>query len=60
MKKLMISMLFSCGLLPLCAQKAENTRFTDSYNVMKEILGTPDKGIPRDLLDKSACVVVFP
>ena len=24
------------------------------------ILGTPDKGIPRDLLDKSACVVVLP
>jgi lipid-binding SYLF domain-containing protein len=27
---------------------------------MKEILGTPDKGIPRDLLNKAECVVVFP
>jgi SH3 domain-containing YSC84-like protein 1 len=27
---------------------------------MREILGTPDKGIPRNLLDKSACVLLFP
>jgi lipid-binding SYLF domain-containing protein len=26
--------------------------------VLKEILGTPDKGIPRGLLDKAECVVV--
>jgi len=28
--------------------------------VLKEILATPDKGIPRDLLDKAECVVVYP
>ena len=28
--------------------------------MMKEILGTPDKGIPRDLMDKAECVVVSP
>lgn len=28
--------------------------------MLKEIVGTPDKGIPRDLLDKAACVVVYP
>jgi len=28
--------------------------------VLREILGTPDKGIPRDLLDKAECVVVYP
>ena len=53
-------MLFACFLLPLCAQKKENARLQESYNVLKEILGTPDKGIPRDLLNKSVCVVVFP
>jgi lipid-binding SYLF domain-containing protein len=46
--------------LPLCAQKKEDARLQESYNVLKEILGTPDKGIPRDLLNKSVCVVVFP
>jgi SH3 domain-containing YSC84-like protein 1 len=31
-----------------------------SAKVLQEIMGTPDKGIPRDLLDKAECVVVFP
>jgi lipid-binding SYLF domain-containing protein len=53
-------MLFLPCLLPLCAQEKEAERLKESYTVMKEILGTPDKGIPRDLLDKSECVVVFP
>ena len=39
------------------AQKKEGERLQESYNVLKEILGTPDKGIPRDLLDKAECVV---
>jgi lipid-binding SYLF domain-containing protein len=57
-----------CVLLALClflglpsfAQKKEGERLQESYNVLKEILGTPDKGIPRDLLDKAECVVVYP
>ena len=60
MKRLTASMLFACCVLPLCAQKKEDTRLKDSYTVLKEILATPDKGIPRDLLNKSECVVVFP
>src|SRR5215831_6834972 len=28
--------------------------------VLTEIMGTPDKGIPRDLLGKAECVLVFP
>jgi lipid-binding SYLF domain-containing protein len=28
--------------------------------VLNEIMGTPDKGIPRDLLGKAHCVAVFP
>src|SRR5262245_40868884 len=42
------------------AQKKEEERLHESYNVLKEILGTPGKGIPRDLLDKARCVVVYP
>jgi lipid-binding SYLF domain-containing protein len=42
------------------AQKKEEDRLKESYNVLREILGTPDKGIPRDLLDKAECVVVYP
>jgi lipid-binding SYLF domain-containing protein len=28
--------------------------------VFKEIMATPDKGIPKDLLDKAECVVIYP
>lgn len=33
---------------------------TKSAKVLNEIMGTPDKGIPRDLLAKAECVAVFP
>ncbi len=46
--------------LPLVAQQKEQDRLKESYRVMKEILGAPDGGIPRDLLNKAECVVVFP
>src|SRR5262252_10927802 len=52
--------LFACCWLPLCAQEKENARLKESATVLKEILGTPDKGIPRDLMNKAECVVVFP
>ena len=42
------------------AQKKEGERLQESYNVLKEILATPDKGIPQDLMDKAECVVVYP
>ena len=42
------------------AQKKEDDRLKESHAVLKEILGMPDKGIPRDLLDKAECVVVYP
>lgn len=42
------------------AQEKEDQRLKDSYNVLHDILGMPDKGIPRDLLNKSECVIVVP
>jgi lipid-binding SYLF domain-containing protein len=59
-RKVTALMLFACFLLPLCAQKKEDARLQESYNVLKEILGTPDKGIPSGLLNKAECVIVFP
>src|SRR5215475_1861076 len=56
-------MLFAISLfvaLSSFSQEKEGDRLKESYNVLKEILGTPDKGIPRDLLDKAECVVVYP
>ena len=46
---------------PLSAQVAqkEMDRLQASATVMKEILGMPDS-IPKDLLDRAECVIVFP
>ncbi len=37
----------------------ETDRLSSAATVMKEILGMPD-GIPKDLLDRAECVIVFP
>src|SRR5579885_1087557 len=61
MKK--ISLVILMFTLLLCAfadeKKKEVDRLTDSAVVVKEILGMPE-GIPKDLLDKAICVVVYP
>ena len=36
------------------------SRLDASAEVLTEIMATPDKGIPQDLLDKSACVIIVP
>jgi lipid-binding SYLF domain-containing protein len=60
MKRWFVVAVCMCFTLPLIAQQKEQDRLKESYLVMKEILGMPDKGIPRDLLNKAECVVVFP
>jgi len=60
MKKISVGLLALCLVVPVLAQKKEQERLRGSYEVMKEILDAPDKGIPHDLLNKAECVVVFP
>jgi SH3 domain-containing YSC84-like protein 1 len=36
------------------------TQLRKATNVLTEIMGTPDKGIPSDLLDKAVCVGIVP
>src|SRR5258705_13927592 len=40
--------------------KDTEKRLDEAAKVLTEIMGSPDKGIPSDLLDKSACVVIVP
>ncbi len=35
-------------------------RLKEATDVFQEIMATPDKGIPQDLLDKAQCVVIVP
>ena len=56
-----LSVVLCAGFaLPAFAQQKEADRLQESYSVMKAVIGMPDKGIPRDLLNKAECVVVFP
>src|SRR5215510_958312 len=40
--------------------KAGSEQTAKASKVFGEIMGTPDKGIPSDLLNKAECVAVFP
>ena len=48
----------SAGLL--AAQSDTAKRLQAAAEVLTEIMGTPDRGIPQDLLDKAQCVVIVP
>jgi lipid-binding SYLF domain-containing protein len=60
---LTLTLTLALGCAPLSA-KDENgktaERLADAATLFSEIMGTPDKSIPQDLLDKSYCVVLVP
>ncbi|MGA3055391.1 MAG: lipid-binding SYLF domain-containing protein [Candidatus Korobacteraceae bacterium] len=60
MKRLLSIALCMCFVLPAFAQQKEADRLHESYLVLKAVVGMPDKGIPRDLLNKADCVIVVP
>lgn len=44
----------------LHAGEADNRRLADSATMFKEIMDTPDRSIPRDLLKSAECAVLVP
>jgi SH3 domain-containing YSC84-like protein 1 len=62
MKTLFVAVLALLLAVPALAEdkeKKETERVEESAVVLKEILDIPE-GIPKDLLDKSVCMVVYP
>jgi len=55
---LLVVLMLAC-VLPAMGQKKEKERIGEAETVMKEILGMPD-GIPKDLLENTECVVIYP
>lgn len=51
------SLMATAALLP--ADTAQE-RLRESADVLSDVMRTPDKGIPQDLLDKAQCAVVVP
>jgi len=58
-KALVLAVALGCSSLGLLADTAAE-RLEESARIMREIMETPDKGIPQDLLNKAYCVVVVP
>jgi len=59
-RKLMaITVAWALAALPAAAQDREEQRLHECGTVLKEVLDIPD-GIPKELLDRAECVVVFP
>ena len=59
-KTLVLTAALIVPALSLLAKEDAQERLKDAADVMHEIMGTPDKGIPQDLLAKASCVAVVP
>ena len=62
MKLIMMTTLsVSVALAPVLAADDEPAkRLDEATAVFSEIMATPDKGIPQELLEKAHCVVIVP
>ena len=59
MRKFVLALALSSPGLLLAADTPQE-RMSDATNVFTEIMATPDKGIPQDLLEKAHCIVIVP
>ena len=59
MKKFALA-LSLCSSVVLFAADTAQERLSDATTVFSEIMSTPDKGIPQDLLEKANCIVIVP
>jgi lipid-binding SYLF domain-containing protein len=57
MKRLSLVLMFLLFCTPAFAGE---TQLEKATNVVNQIMGSPDKGIPQDLLNKAVCVGVVP
>jgi len=60
MRKVAMALSLCCSAFMLQAADTAEERLSDATNVFKEIMATPDKGIPQDLLEKAHCIVIVP
>src|ERR1035437_7140142 len=63
MRRVFLTLAFTLASAPLLAADAKTKttgRLDDSASLFSEIMGTPDRSIPQDLLEKSNCIVLVP
>jgi SH3 domain-containing YSC84-like protein 1 len=56
--RLLTSLALGAGLL--CAQSDAGKRLDVAADAFKEVMGTPDKSIPQDLLNGAQCLIIVP
>lgn len=49
-----------CSTVVLFASDTAQERLADSTKVFTEIMATPDKGVPQELLETAHCIVIVP
>jgi SH3 domain-containing YSC84-like protein 1 len=54
------SLFLACALLASGQEQTPDHRLRSAADVFHEIMATPDKGIPRDLLERAQCIVIVP
>jgi SH3 domain-containing YSC84-like protein 1 len=60
MRKYVLALSISASAFLLHADDTAAERLSDSHKVFHEIMDTPDKGIPQDLLEKAHCIIIVP
>ena len=60
MKKFTFSAALILSVATIAAAETATERLAASAEVFQEIMDTPDKGIPQDLLAKAQCMVIVP
>jgi lipid-binding SYLF domain-containing protein len=56
----MLALFMLNGTAPAKEESREAERLQKAAEVINEVMGTPEKGIPRDLLNKAVCVGIIP
>src|SRR5580692_8348147 len=49
-----------CSTMMAAEETRTSERLNDSAALFNEVMSTPDKSIPQDLLNKSHCIVLVP
>lgn len=56
-----LAALFALSFLPSVSRAdSARERLKDATEIFSEIMATPDKGIPQELLEKAHCIVIVP
>src|SRR5580692_2328390 len=54
------SLLLACAFFASGQELTPDHRLRNTADVFREVMATPDKGIPHGLLDRAQCVVIVP